>query len=162
MSPLSEQPFALAALSEDQYSYYFQALHHSESSLEPTSPQPAVGNLEPFPASVPDTAHNVMPAAPDVYGFFEPLEPSGHAPLVAVPGLFESPAESGGQQLEHAAPIVEPPAERPVVPTSSADWEVRKHIIQDLYMDRNLILNEVIDIMLKKHNFKATCVCPTP
>jgi len=45
---------------------------------------------------------------------------------------------------------------RPMVPTSSSDWEVRKQTIRELYMDQNMILNEVIDIMLTKHKFKAT------
>ncbi|KAK3903687.1 Clr5 domain-containing protein [Staphylotrichum tortipilum] len=45
---------------------------------------------------------------------------------------------------------------RPMVPTSSSDWEARKQTIRELYMDQNMILNEVIDIMLTKHKFKAT------
>ena len=49
-----------------------------------------------------------------------------------------------------------PSPERPVVPSSTADWEAKKDIIHDLYMNQNLILNEVIDIMLATHNFKAT------
>ncbi|AEO64862.1 uncharacterized protein THITE_2020004, partial [Thermothielavioides terrestris NRRL 8126] len=57
---------------------------------------------------------------------------------------------------EDAASATEPAPERPMVPTSAADWESKKPIIRKLYMDQNLILNEVIEIMLKKHKFKAT------
>lgn len=46
--------------------------------------------------------------------------------------------------------------EKPVVPTSAADWEAKKDIIQDLYMDKNYILNDVIEMMVKDHRFKAT------
>lgn len=50
----------------------------------------------------------------------------------------------------------DPVPSRPMVPTSSSDWESRKQTIRELYMDQNMILNEVIDIMLTKHKFKAT------
>ncbi|KAK0725986.1 Clr5 domain-containing protein, partial [Lasiosphaeris hirsuta] len=46
--------------------------------------------------------------------------------------------------------------DRPLVPTSAADWEAKKDVINELYMARNLILNDVMAIMLSKHNFKAT------
>ncbi|KAH6628857.1 Clr5 domain-containing protein, partial [Chaetomium tenue] len=46
--------------------------------------------------------------------------------------------------------------ERPIVPTSASDWEAKKQIIRELYMDQNMILNEVIDIMILKYKFKAT------
>ncbi|KAK0633841.1 Clr5 domain-containing protein [Immersiella caudata] len=46
--------------------------------------------------------------------------------------------------------------DRPLVPTSSADWEAKKGIIMELYMTQNLILNDVIQIMLSEHKFKAT------
>ncbi|KAK4157406.1 hypothetical protein C8A00DRAFT_11767 [Chaetomidium leptoderma] len=45
---------------------------------------------------------------------------------------------------------------RPMVPTSASDWESRKQTIRELYMDQNIILNEVIEIMITKHKFKAT------
>jgi hypothetical protein len=47
-------------------------------------------------------------------------------------------------------------ANRPMVPTSAADWDAKKEIIRELYMNQNMILNEVIDIMITKHKFKAT------
>lgn len=47
---------------------------------------------------------------------------------------------------------------RPIVPTNPRDWESKKHIIRELYMNQNKILNEVIDIMISKHSFKATYV----
>ncbi|KAK4140123.1 uncharacterized protein C8A04DRAFT_40138 [Dichotomopilus funicola] len=48
------------------------------------------------------------------------------------------------------------PPERPIVPTSPGDWEAKKQIIRELYMDQNMILNEVMEIMVTKHKFKAT------
>lgn len=57
-----------------------------------------------------------------------------------------------------AVAAAEPSPERPLVPSSAADWEARKHIIKDLYMDKNLILNHVIEIMIARHSFKATYV----
>jgi len=56
--------------------------------------------------------------------------------------------------LPPQAPQTKP--ERPLVPTCPADWEAKKEIIQELYMTQNLILNEVVEIMLTKHKFKAT------
>ncbi|KAL2269320.1 hypothetical protein VTJ83DRAFT_1504 [Remersonia thermophila] len=47
-------------------------------------------------------------------------------------------------------------AERPRVPACAADWEAMKDIIRDLYIDQNKILKEVVEIMLTRHNFKAT------
>ena len=47
---------------------------------------------------------------------------------------------------------------RPMVPTCAGDWESRKLTIGELYMDQNMILNEVIEIMLTKYKFKATQV----
>ncbi|KAH6855433.1 hypothetical protein B0I37DRAFT_423789 [Chaetomium sp. MPI-CAGE-AT-0009] len=52
--------------------------------------------------------------------------------------------------------VVGRPPERPIVPTSASDWESKKQIIRELYMDQNMILNEVIDILISKHKFKAT------
>ncbi|KAK3331391.1 hypothetical protein B0H66DRAFT_469031 [Apodospora peruviana] len=62
--------------------------------------------------------------------------------------------ENGASGLSTAISDVSP--ERPLVPTSAADWESKKAIIQELYMNKNLILNDVVDIMLSTHNFKAT------
>lgn len=52
--------------------------------------------------------------------------------------------------------LIETMSERPIVPTSATDWESKKHIIRELYMDQNMILNEVIEIMVRRHRFKAT------
>jgi hypothetical protein len=38
----------------------------------------------------------------------------------------------------------------------SEDWEASKAAIKGLYMDQNLNLNEVVDIMKESHNFRAT------
>lgn len=39
--------------------------------------------------------------------------------------------------------------------TGTTDWEAHKHIINHLYMDQNLNLNEVVERM-KEHGFHAT------
>ena len=57
---------------------------------------------------------------------------------------------------QNVVSVVERPPERPTVPTSASDWEAKKQIIRELYMDQNMILNEVIDIMTAKYKFKAT------
>ncbi|KAK4227404.1 hypothetical protein QBC38DRAFT_364390 [Podospora fimiseda] len=66
-------------------------------------------------------------------------------------GLCSHPETDGAGGAESAAQ-----AEKPLVPTSAADWEAKKDIIQQLYMEKNLILNDVMDIMTKDHKFKAT------
>ncbi|KAK3934914.1 hypothetical protein QBC46DRAFT_462385 [Diplogelasinospora grovesii] len=43
-----------------------------------------------------------------------------------------------------------------MVPGSAADWEAKKDIIEDLYLKKNLILNEVIVVMTNTHRFRAT------
>ena len=48
------------------------------------------------------------------------------------------------------------PTDRPIVPTCAADWEAKKDVIRELYMEKNMVLNEVIAIMQEKYKFKAT------
>jgi hypothetical protein len=60
------------------------------------------------------------------------------------------------EDTQDSAAGPDPVPERPVVPSCPADWEARKQTIRELYMDQNMILNEVIEIMLTKHKFKAT------
>lgn len=78
-----------------------------------------------------------------------------------VPGSSEVPIQSF---IDHDAPEPSPQREltpeRPLVPTNAADWEAKKDIIQELYMNKNLILNDVVNIMLQTHNFKATYEVP--
>ncbi|KAL2157863.1 hypothetical protein VTH06DRAFT_4916 [Thermothelomyces fergusii] len=50
----------------------------------------------------------------------------------------------------------EPQPGRPMIPVSASDWESKKQIIWELYIDQNMFLNEVIEIMITKYNFKAT------
>ncbi|KAK4102303.1 hypothetical protein N658DRAFT_423852, partial [Parathielavia hyrcaniae] len=59
-------------------------------------------------------------------------------------------------EFQGTASGTQPVPERPLVPSSQADWEARKQMIRELYMNQNMILNEVIEIMLTKHKFKAT------
>ncbi|KAK4169758.1 hypothetical protein QBC43DRAFT_329341 [Cladorrhinum sp. PSN259] len=62
---------------------------------------------------------------------------------------FSSESESDGAGADAVA-------EKPLVPSSAADWEAKKDIIYKLYMEDNIILNDVIQVMLEKHKFKAT------
>jgi hypothetical protein len=57
---------------------------------------------------------------------------------------------------QNVVSVIERPLERPMVPTSASDWETKKQIIRELYLEQNMILNEVIDIMITKYKFKAT------
>ena len=73
---------------------------------------------------------------------------------LAAPGLpiwLNQP--EGGQDVAATAETL---TERPMVPTNASDWESRKQIIRELYMEQNMILNEVIEIMITKYKFKAT------
>ena len=69
--------------------------------------------------------------------------------------LLSSCSSPWGTSLESSS-FERSPLERPLVPTSSADWEARKEIIGELYMTQNLILNDVMKIMQSRHKFKAT------
>lgn len=60
------------------------------------------------------------------------------------------------QTVTSATPTSHTLPERPLVPTCPADWEAKKDIIYDLYMNKNFILNDVVEIMLSSHRFKAT------
>lgn len=66
------------------------------------------------------------------------------------------PSQCYPEGYQDAVSVVERLPERPIVPTSASDWEAKKQIIRELYMDQNMILNEVIDIMILKYKFKAT------
>ncbi|KAM7215328.1 hypothetical protein V8F06_009285 [Rhypophila decipiens] len=87
-----------------------------------------------------------------------PSSPLSPEPIpVSAPPCTEVPVPSYAED-DSAAAVAHPDItpERPLVPTNAADWEVKKDIIQDLYMNKNLILNDVVNIMLQTHNFKAT------
>lgn len=43
-----------------------------------------------------------------------------------------------------------------MIPRRAEDWEPFKDIIRDLYLTQNVILNDVMIIMDRKHNLKAT------
>lgn len=91
-----------------------------------------------------------------------PLRPSSPVSPEAIPvsGPSEPLQPFDGRGAPLSPPQRELTPERPLVPTNAADWEAKKDIIQELYMNKNLILNDVVNIMLRTHNFKATCVCP--
>ncbi|KAK3342054.1 hypothetical protein B0T25DRAFT_357665 [Lasiosphaeria hispida] len=79
-------------------------------------------------------------------------ETNPSSPLSPASVRWSEPASQSdnSEDSDHAS------AERPLVPTSAADWEAKKDVINELYMTRNLILNDVMAIMLSKHKFKAT------
>ena len=77
-------------------------------------------------------------------------------------GKAKAPAGSNSEQQQQEQPVTRATPtshtlpERPLVPTCPADWEANKDIIYDLYMNKNFILNDVVEIMLSTHRFKAT------
>ena len=81
--------------------------------------------------------------------FIDSLRPRG---VTGMPDTSHTHPHVG----QNVASVVERPPERPIVPTNASDWEAKKQIIRELYMDQNMILNEVIDIMISKYKFKAT------
>ena len=68
------------------------------------------------------------------------------------PGLTSSSIASDSKDGDDGSPN----SLRPLVPSSPAEWEARKNAIEELYLNKNLVLNDVIDIMLSAHSFKAT------
>ena len=79
----------------------------------------------------------------------------------------ESPRDyhsASQDELEPAAAVEDdgqdatPEHERPLIPTKQEHWDYQKNNIEELYVIKNLILKEVIDIMHEEHNFKATYV----
>ncbi|KAK1830570.1 hypothetical protein QBC39DRAFT_409881 [Podospora conica] len=84
-----------------------------------------------------------------------PLYAGPHFDLSPDITILSSSSSPWGTPLEGGS-YDHSPQERPLVPTSSTDWEARKEIIGELYMTQNLILNDVMKIMLSKHKFKAT------
>ena len=47
-------------------------------------------------------------------------------------------------------------ASRATVPRSPAEWEAVKPIIEDLYFVQNIRVQDVAEIMMRVHRFKAT------
>jgi len=84
-----------------------------------------------------------------------PLYASPHFDLSPEITIISNSSSPWGTSLEAGSYDLSPP-ERPLVPTSSTDWEARKEVIGELYMSQNLILNDVMKIMLSRHKFKAT------
>ena len=104
-------------------------------------------------------SHSTAPnASPDMA-----LQPTALATL-SFPKPPESltpktvPNTSPSQLKSDQDAVAEPFPERARLPTGSADWEAKKEIIREHYMEKNMILNEVMEIMLTKHKFKATYV----
>lgn len=88
-----------------------------------------------------------------------PMEPATTLKHHESNGNPETPATTAANANDPVTVAALMPA-RPLVPTCASDWESRKRIIRELYMDQNMILNEVIEIMIDKYKFKATQVFP--
>ncbi|KAK2007398.1 hypothetical protein LZ32DRAFT_662930 [Colletotrichum eremochloae] len=62
--------------------------------------------------------------------------------------------------LSTSVPITAPQTalDRPRVPRpeSQGDWNAKKDVIRRLYLDENLPLKDIIDVMSKEHSFSAT------
>jgi hypothetical protein len=54
-----------------------------------------------------------------------------------------------------AASFHAPPQPQPMHP-DSAQWQASKHLIEDMYVRRNLPLRDVMALMEARHGFKAT------
>lgn len=157
MSFLSDS-FALPGFPGSRYGYS-PRLHRS--GFGPSSPRSTIIQLPVRTATPVSNANsNATPLpilelseSPQPFELLEHHDPSS---LIAASGFPKSLTRTCCSQA--LVPVGKRSQERLVVPGNPADWEARKHIIQGLYMDRNLILNEVIDIMLRKYQFKATYV----
>jgi hypothetical protein len=97
--------------------------------------------------------HHPSPSTP---ASLSPFSESLEYEKTEVSGIVLDTPSTCGEDIRGLAAGTETVSERPVVPSGPADWEARKQTIWELYMDQNMILNEVIEIMLTKHKFKAT------
>lgn len=70
----------------------------------------------------------------------------------ALPDDLPNPSPTKSDRDDSAGPL----PERARLPTCPADWEAKKEIIRGHYMEKNMILNDVMEIMVRKHKFKAT------
>lgn len=137
----------------------------SISSPLQSSPGPRMGSpfqdvamRPPTPPRDPDADDRVLELSPICASPLHPSSPpSPDAMIGAAPAELSIPVFG---EDDSPAPPTNPEGspERPLVPTNAADWEAKKDIIQELYMNKNLILNDVVNIMLSTHNFKATYV----
>jgi len=161
-------PAPISAISDsddDRIGFHSPPRAVSISSPLPSSSGPCMGSpfqnaavKPPTPSrdsDADDKDHDLSPISGSPHHPSSPQSPDamvGTAPAEVVIPVF---GEDDG-----AAPPTNPEGspERPLVPTNAADWEAKKDIIQELYMDKNLILNDVVNIMLSTHNFKATYV----
>jgi hypothetical protein len=105
-------------------------------------------------SAVPNASPNMalQPTALATLSFPQPSESLKSLTPKAVPNISPSQLKSDQDA------VAEPFPERARLPTGSADWEAKKEIIREHYMEKNMILNEVMEIMLTKHKFKATYV----
>ncbi|KAL2134969.1 hypothetical protein VTI74DRAFT_10196 [Chaetomium olivicolor] len=131
---------------------YFQKLSGYPRVFRPWSSSPKLLMME-LPSNTHDDNAVTTPqsqfssvASPDTPEFSKGFD------LTTTPDTLST----GSKYESGSLSISDPLPERPLVPTSAADWELRKPIIRKLYMDQNMILNEVIEIMLSRYKFKAT------
>jgi hypothetical protein len=63
----------------------------------------------------------------------------------------------------HCFRIREPlPSRKTSVPSSQADWDAAKHLIEGYYLRSNMRLKDVIEVMHAIHGFRATWVQIVP
>ncbi|KAK0612430.1 Clr5 domain-containing protein [Bombardia bombarda] len=73
------------------------------------------------------------------------------------PFCSNSPSATAHKNVEcDDAPEAATSSDHPLVPNCPADWEAKKEIIYELYIQQNRILNDVVSIMLSTHRFRAT------
>jgi hypothetical protein len=74
---------------------------------------------------------------------------------IALMPLGSGPA--GNMTPVHCFRIREPlPSRKTSVPSSQADWDAAKHLIEGYYLRSNMRLKDVIEVMHAIHGFRAT------
>ncbi|KAK3396616.1 hypothetical protein B0T20DRAFT_502094 [Sordaria brevicollis] len=122
---------------------------------QPLSPESVGGHSS--DSENPTESDERLPSQSDSH--HSPTSTASHHSQVQHNGAYpttEQQQQQQGQAVTRAAHTNNTLPERPLVPTCPADWEAKKDIIYDLYMNKNFILNDVVEIMLTTHRFKAT------
>jgi hypothetical protein len=90
--------------------------------------------------------------------FYTPASPAS-ASVDREKGMITSGVRSVWRDLQTLSPAsssaLESTQEHPLNPKNGADWEFVKPLIEELYIQNNVRLKDVIDIMRTKYNFEA-------
>ncbi|KAK1977491.1 hypothetical protein LZ30DRAFT_601143 [Colletotrichum cereale] len=91
----------------------------------------------------------------------QPFDPTADCTdFIALPGLSTLPQDFKFRPFSTSLPINTAPITinqpRVLRPESQEDWDAKKDVIRCLYLDENLPLKEIIDVMSKEHSFAAT------